>query len=193
MITYQARDLTVLGPVQTPKRITIEVGLFYKWASYLLVSKYSLQMEFWRIEFFYPWEKIYISAKKFGWRPLAGRQTSFKQLLSEVFLDIRNNQGRGNCYQLSRRPRLITLTKTLIIRDTTKPESLYIVLKKIRANTASHGTVWHSSWKSCIACATYRLVAAAENDKTKPSLRVQLNFIILNSIFLCCIILYLLK
>ena len=55
VITYQGRDLTVLGPVQTPKRITIEVGLFYKWASYLLVSKYSLQMEFWRIEFFYPW------------------------------------------------------------------------------------------------------------------------------------------
>ena len=39
------------------------------------------------------------------------------------FCDIRNNQRRGNCYQPSRRPRLITLTDTLIIQDITKTES----------------------------------------------------------------------
>ena len=60
------KGLTVLGPVQTPKRITIEVGLFYKWASYLLVSKYSLQMEILTDGIFLPVVKIYISAKNFG-------------------------------------------------------------------------------------------------------------------------------
>ena len=39
------------------------------------------------------------------------------------FCDIRNNQGRGNCSQPSRRPRLITLTETLIIPDITNTES----------------------------------------------------------------------
>ena len=39
------------------------------------------------------------------------------------FWDIRNNQGWGKCYQPSRRPRLITLTETLIIPDITKTES----------------------------------------------------------------------
>ena len=33
------------------------------------------------------------------------------------FGDIRNNQGQGKCYQLKRRPMLITLTDTLIIQD----------------------------------------------------------------------------
>lgn len=66
VITYQGKDLTVLGPVQTPKRITIEVDLFYKWASYLLVSKYSLQMEILTDGIFLPVVKKYISAKNFG-------------------------------------------------------------------------------------------------------------------------------
>ena len=44
----------------------------------------------------------------------SGCRTDNKQLLDEVFCDIRNNQGRGKCYQPSRRPRLITLTETLI-------------------------------------------------------------------------------
>ena len=39
------------------------------------------------------------------------------------FCDIRNNQDRGKYYQPSRRPRLITLTETLIIPDITKTES----------------------------------------------------------------------
>ena len=39
------------------------------------------------------------------------------------FCDVRNDQGRGKCYQQSRRPRLITLTETLIIQDITKTES----------------------------------------------------------------------
>ena len=37
-----------------------------------------------------------------------------------VFCDIQNNQGRSNCYQLSQRPRLITLAATLIMQDITK-------------------------------------------------------------------------
>ena len=70
--------------------------------------------------------------------------TYFKQLLDEVFCDIRNNQGRGKCYQPTRRPRLITLTETLIIYDITKTESnnfflLYFVLKKMTTNTPSQG------------------------------------------------------
>ena len=60
------------------------------------------------------------------------------------FFDIRNNQGQGKCYQPSRRPRLLKLNKTLIIPEITKPNLLivlvYIVLKKIRTDTASHGT-----------------------------------------------------
>ena len=39
------------------------------------------------------------------------------------FCDIRNNQGRGECYQPSRKPKLITLTEALIIQDITKTES----------------------------------------------------------------------
>ena len=42
------------------------------------------------------------------------------------FLCIQNNQGQGNCYQLSQKPRLITLTRTLIISDTkTQYKSCY--------------------------------------------------------------------
>ena len=37
-----------------------------------------------------------------------------------VFCDIQDNQGRSKCYQLSQRPRLITLAATLIIQDITK-------------------------------------------------------------------------
>ena len=39
------------------------------------------------------------------------------------FCDIRNNQGRGKCHQPSSRPRLITITGTLIIPDITKIDS----------------------------------------------------------------------
>ena len=50
-------------------------------------------------------------------------QNTKKQLFGRGLCDIRNNQGRGKCYQPSRRPRLITLTETLIIPDITKTES----------------------------------------------------------------------
>ena len=73
VITYQGRDLTVLGPVLTPKRITIEVGLFHKWASYLLASKSSLQMEGWN--FFTRGKKIYICQK--FWLKTSCRSTNF--------------------------------------------------------------------------------------------------------------------
>ena len=36
------------------------------------------------------------------------------------FCNIQNNQGGGKCYQLSRKPRLITVTESLIIEDTVK-------------------------------------------------------------------------
>jgi len=36
---------------------------------------------------------------------------------------IRNNLGRGRCYQPSRRPGLITPTEILVIQDVTKTES----------------------------------------------------------------------
>ena len=42
------------------------------------------------------------------------RDLCYKQLLDEVFYDVRNDQDRVNCYQLSRRPRLIALTETSI-------------------------------------------------------------------------------
>ena len=56
-------------------------------------------------------------------------------------------QGRGKCYQLNLRPRLITFTETLIIPEITNliMVLLYIVLKKIRTNTASHGTQFDSA------------------------------------------------
>ena len=44
------------------------------------------------------------------------------------FCDIRNNKGRGKCYQPSRRLGMITLTETLIIKDITETESNIIVL-----------------------------------------------------------------
>ena len=43
-----------------------------------------------------------------------------KTIIIYGFCDIRNNLGRGKCYQPNRRPRLITLTSTLIIPDITK-------------------------------------------------------------------------
>ena len=54
----------------------------------------------------------------------------------------------------------ITLTETLIFPDITKTESnncLGATFHK-RVHTVSRNTVWHCSWKSCIARATYRLV-----------------------------------
>ena len=66
----------------------------------------------------------------------------FKQLL-EGLCDIRNNQGRGKCYQPNRRSRLITITKTLLIfADIRKAKSNIIVLlyKKTATDTPSQGT-----------------------------------------------------
>ena len=49
---------------------------------------------------------------------------TYKQLLDEVFVTSGIfNQGHGKCCQPSRMPRLITLTKTLIILYITKAES----------------------------------------------------------------------
>ena len=39
------------------------------------------------------------------------------------FCDVQNYQGQGKCYQPNRRPRLITLTETLIILGCHKTES----------------------------------------------------------------------
>ena len=84
------------------------------------------------------WQNIEI--KLFSWTVFAIEDSK-----SRMIYDIRNNQGRGKCYQPTRRPRLITLTETLIIQDITKTELiillLYIVLKKITTNTLSQGTL----------------------------------------------------
>ena len=63
------------------------------------------------------------------------QKIDYKQLLDEVFVMSGIIKVVVSVTdQPSRRPRLITLTKTLIIRDLTKTESnnclLYIVLKK---------------------------------------------------------------
>ena len=56
---------------------------------------------------------------------------------------IQNCQGK--CYEISRRPRLVKLTETLIIPDITKTKInnnvlLYIVFKKKTSNTLLQGT-----------------------------------------------------
>ena len=71
---------------------------------------------------------------------------------------------RGRSYQPSRIPRLITLIETLTKPDIAKTESnncsfFNIVLKKTPSWSLHARTlVWHYSWKSCIARATYRSV-----------------------------------
>ena len=47
----------------------------------------------------------------------------YQTIIGWDFCGIRNNQGRSKFYQPSRRPRLITLTETLISQDITKTES----------------------------------------------------------------------
>ena len=81
------------------------------------------------------------------------------------FWDIRNFQGRGKRYKPSQSPKLITLTETFIIPDITKSESNNCFLincfekkKKTQIHRCTE-PIWHCSWKSCIARATYRLVS----------------------------------
>ena len=50
-----------------------------------------------------------------------------KNYWMRYLFNIWYNPGRGKCYQLSRDPKLIMIVL------------LYMVLKKIRTNTASHG------------------------------------------------------
>ena len=53
------------------------------------------------------------------------------------FCNIRNNQGRGKCYQPSQRPRLITIAETLIFRDITKAESCNcFIIHRFKENNA---------------------------------------------------------
>ena len=86
-----------------------------------------------------------------------------KQLLDEVF--VISGIIKVEVSVISRRLRLITLTKTLIIPDITKTESHKCVIihcfeenndkRIIAAITVYFQT--HCSWKSCISHATYRL------------------------------------
>ena len=66
---------------------------------------------------------------------------NFKQLLDE---DFYLEKSRSECYQPSQRPRLITLTETLIIDDITKLDLMIvlldIVLRKIMTNTPLQAT-----------------------------------------------------
>ena len=61
---------------------------------------------------------------------------------------------------VSLRLRLITLTETLIILDITKTESKNCFEENNGKHIIAEITAYfqtHCSWKSCIACATYRL------------------------------------
>jgi len=80
-------------------------------------------------------------------RPVICALTLPKFNYCKRFWDIQNNQVRGKWY---------TLIETFIIPAIIV--ILYIVLKKITTHTVAGNTpVRHCRWKSCIACATYRL------------------------------------
>ena len=78
----------------------------------------------------------------------------------------------------------MTLTEDLDYQKSQKTEFYQIqfyytiVLKKIRTHTASHGTQLQfdiaRSWKSCIACATYRIVTNLLADNYNLNLQVEL-------------------
>ena len=72
--------------------------------------------------------------------------TNYKQLLDEVFvISGIYNQDRGKHYQPSRRPRLITLTKTLIILDITKTESNNcFIIHCFEENKDKHSITWNT-------------------------------------------------
>ena len=106
--------------------------------------------------------------------------SAFKQLLDEVFVISGIIKVEVSLISRNRRLRLITLTETLIIPDITKTESnnCFIILYRQVISQFLDGSMkriekpfllrcprtwhcclctWHCSWKSCIACATYRL------------------------------------
>ena len=80
---------------------------------------------------------------------------------------ILNNQGLGNCYQPSRRPRLITLTSTLIIPDITKTSSNNCLL----FSNESEITVS----KLCISCCRVNIYHRKGND-FKEKTAIEENF-----------------
>ena len=90
-----------------------------------------------------------------------------KQLLDEVFVISGIIKVSVSVISLSLRLRLITLTEeTLIIPDITKTKSnncfiIHCFEENNDKSIIAAITVYfqtHCSWKSCIACATYRLV-----------------------------------
>ena len=102
------------------------------------------------------WRNIEI--KLFSWTVFAIEDSK-----SRMIYDIQNNQGRGKCYQPTRRPRLITLTETLIIQDITKTESkncfiIHCFEENNDKHTIPRNLSWYCYWKSCTASATYTLV-----------------------------------
>ena len=63
------------------------------------------------------------------------------------FCDNQNNQGQGKCYQPSWRPRLITLTETLIIWDITKTESSNcFIIHRVEENNDRHTVAMNLNW-----------------------------------------------
>jgi len=101
-----------------------------------------------------------------------------KQLLDEVFVISRiiKVEVHVSVISLSQRLRLITPTETLIVSDVTKTESNNCFIKHCFKENNDKRIIapktiyfrqgmfllccpwtWHWSWKSCIACATYRL------------------------------------
>ena len=74
-------------------------------------------------------------------KAIVGKQSS--TIIVWGFCDTRNSQGRGKCYQPS--PEALadyTYQSIVLIEEANQPVMFLL---------------WHSSWKSCIARATYRL------------------------------------
>ena len=72
-----------------------------------------------------------------------------KTMVKFGFCDILNNQGLSSCYQLQPLARLITLTSTLIILDTTKTSSNNFLLFMHFSGDCSNTYCWR--WK-CWSC-----------------------------------------
>ena len=65
-----------------------------------------------------------------------------KTMVKFGFCDILNNQGLSSCYQLQPLARLITLTSTLIILDTTKTSSNNFLLFMHFSGDCSNTYCW---------------------------------------------------
>ena len=92
--------------------------------------------------------------------------------LHEDFVISAKIKDEVGCYRPSRGPRLIILTDTLIISDSTKTECnniivfLYLVLVKIMASISSNE-------KSCFGRLPYILVSYSRSSRERPPLKLE--------------------